>query len=703
MKLKGLNMLQQKAVTSDHKRLLVLAGAGSGKTKTLISRLNWLLLEKNVKPGNILAITFTKNAANEMVDRMIEFADHSGEFASKINNKGMKNAEKDIIRKQFKSLYPWVDNVTICTFHSLCYRMLREKGVHQFDNKFKVITHDKSQLDDFKNKCPENIMGVMQKVMFASSEKPAFLLQLKRYILDYYVDKIHFEPTRSNTLYQKSYTTLNGDKVRSKSEQFIADWLYRHQIKYVYEPGINLSDFNFKPDFYIPEANLYLEHISDLSKNMQDKEEQFKKAGKRFARTNEKMAKDSRLFSSMLNKIVRGALSSGHQPGTALSFEEEFAGYHQHVKDFTRDVLQVLDKIKVEKIHSSKVFENARKSGHQRVRDFYSLAEVLIKGYHNYLTDKSYLDFNDLSIQAVQLLKNQEAIRQYFQDKYQHVLVDEFQDVNSLQIELLQQLVTGQNNLFCVGDDWQGIYGFRGSDVRYIVDFETYFPGSGTIKLNLNYRSNQTIVEASNEVIRRNKYIVDKELVAFNKKLSQLNIYAADEAGIDDVGFVVKRVKKLLSEGYKQNDIMILYRRSKMYEPFKRALKEEDVNVTARTIHAAKGLESKVVFIIGLLQGYGGFPDIWYNDAIFQVIKKDQIDLMLEEERRLFYVALTRAREEINLVTLKGYESQFIDEIPLRYFTRPSVNFVGLAPCGRCGKPLEKGVNYCSYCGKKVK
>ncbi|NJM16918.1 MAG: zinc-ribbon domain-containing protein [Bacteroidales bacterium] len=220
--------------------------------------------------------------------------------------------------------------------------------------------------------------------------------------------------------------------------------------------------------------------------------------------------------------------------------------------------------------------------------------------------------------------------------------------------------------------------------------------------LNLNYRSNQTIVEASNEVIRKNKFIVDKDLQAFNKKASKLNIYAADEAGIDDVEYLVKRVKELAKKGLESSEMLVLYRRSKMFEPYGRALHREGLSVTAKTIHAAKGLEARAVFIIGLLQGYGGFPDIWYNDAIYQVIRREKFHLMLEEERRLFYAALTRAREEINLITLRGSESQFIDEIPLRYFTVPAVQAVSLAQCPGCGVQLQPGVNFCSHCGQKI-
>src|SRR5204862_7082955 len=121
-------------------------------------------------------------------------------------------------------------------------------------------------------------------------------------------------------------------------------------------------------------------------------------------------------------------------------------------------------------------------------------------------------------------------------------------------------------------------------------------------------------------------------------------------------------------------DILFLYRRSKMYSPYFYRFKNDNIKVQAKTIHAAKGLEAKVVFILGLTEGNGGFPDIWLEDRIFQVIKKANHDLLLEEERRLFYVAITRAKDKLFLITEKGNESSFLKEIPESYTVRTTLS-----------------------------
>jgi len=136
--LSSLNERQRDAVISEEKRLLVLAGAGSGKTKTLLQKLVYLVEEKSVSPSSILAITFTKNAANEMIDRLIEAADQSGEFARVYQTKTVASA-KDQQRRNYVKRFRWIENLTLRTFHSFCYAVLRNYGVNEFDNKLRII------------------------------------------------------------------------------------------------------------------------------------------------------------------------------------------------------------------------------------------------------------------------------------------------------------------------------------------------------------------------------------------------------------------------------------------------------------------------------------------------------------------------------------------------------------------------------------
>ncbi|HMP29056.1 MAG TPA: UvrD-helicase domain-containing protein, partial [Saprospiraceae bacterium] len=449
-----------------------------------------------------------------------------------------------------------------------------------------------------------------------------YLLRLKRYILDYVIDKIHKKPDyEANAFRGKFYTTLDGTKVRSKSEQYIADWLYRHSIKYQYEPLLNVKDFDFRPDFYIPAANMYIEHVSSRSHSMKNKEDQFEKGNILYVKTYEGMTRDTAFFNHVLDNIIKNRLPEDYHKSVNLVFKEEFNGYHEDVKDFISQVIRVTDMIKVEDLKLSVVAKRAAQDQHFRIKEFYALALPIIKNYLNYCITKSYLDFNDLISRTTSLFNNYPDINDKFRHQFKYVLVDEFQDVNNLQVDLLKFLLTPETQLFCVGDDWQSIYGFRGSNINYILDFAKHFEDTTTIKLNLNYRSTQNIVGASNEVIKHNKFKVEKEILASKKSEHKIVVYAGNGEE-DNIQFCVETVQELMDQGVSGEDILFLYRRNKMFSPYFFKLRDEGLKVQYKTIHAAKGLESKVVFIIGLTEGSGGFPDIWLEDRIFQIIKE---------------------------------------------------------------------------------
>jgi DNA helicase-4 len=175
----------------------------------------------------------------------------------------------------------------------------------------------------------------------------------------------------------------------------------------------------------------------------------------------------------------------------------------------------------------------------------------------------------------------------------------------------------------------------------------------------------------------------------------------------ENIQFCFEKVRELLADGLTNDDILFLFRRRKMYSPYLVQFKRENIKVHAETIHGAKGLEAKIVFIIGLTDGSGGFPDIWLEDRIFQVIKKANHDLLMEEERRLFYVAITRAKEKLFLITEKGNASSFLKEIPdiFTVKTRISTKSVidKIISCPKCFSQLEKIFAFCPYCGYDTK
>jgi DNA helicase IV len=701
--LHGLNPEQRAAVLSAEKRLLVLAGAGAGKTKTLIQRILHLIFEKNVKPSSILAITFTRNAANEMVDRLILHVDDTGEYKALLENKRLTQDQRDAARRSFKQRYAWISALRVTTFHGFGYNVLRNHVAKYFDNRFKIINEyldpDEIRTD---SEAPETPDLILQKVIKELAVDPEFLLRLKRYVLDFYVEAKKIRDYKKRGVTDDfPYVTLNGDHVRSKSERVIADWLYRHKIQYEYEPRVNFKDFEFQPDFYLPEADMYLEHISNLSYDPTDKDAQFKVAGKLCVKTSEKWMQDIGEFNARMDQLVRGRLTDSLKGVPPLHFEQEFRQYHEELKEFRNEVRMAINRVKTEALDFSSITAIGLADRHERVAGFYRLAGPIQEGFERYCVARSYLDFNDILLKLMEVLRDDQTVRTMLQEKFSHIMVDEYQDVNTLQVNMVDALLTPDTNLFCVGDDWQSIYGWRGSEVEHIVKFKEHYPTAVVLPFSTNYRSDATIVEASNALIANNKFKLEKRVVSNQPSTKKIQVYAAKRESEDGVERVVRTIQELYEKGFTKEDVLILYRRTKSYWPYRERFKEENMFVNARTVHAAKGMEARVVFIIGLTERY--FPNVWEGDRIFQIIKKDDVKKMMEEERRLFYVAVTRAKEALYLITELGNESRFIEELTERYLDRR--NFVTInydsdpMLCDSCGGVLEAFFRLCPMCG----
>lgn len=706
--LEGLNNKQLQAVISKEKRLLVLAGAGSGKTRTLLEKVNYLISEEQVESKSILAITFTKNAANEMIDRMILSVDQSGYYQKVLNGNGFTNAEIHLERSRLLEKYSWLNQLTFKTFHSFCYQILRNEGANVFDNKFKIVPQQKDNSSEFNSISAEKTEPeLLRDAAVKLCHDKDYLLLLKRYILDYYVDCINEDDEgkerRGNGEW---FRTLKGDHVRSKSEQYIADWLYRHSIEYVYEKKERIGKKSFYPDFFIPSANLYLEHVSDLSYPTYWKEMEFKQGGKKCIKTYDKVTRSSVAFNQMLDKVVKGKISKSLEATKVLNYDEEFSGYHKELNRFYRQVKEVKGMLGTSNKSLNEIRIEAAKNKHERVRLFYELAIPIIEEYYNNCTDKSYIDFDGLIEYAIRLFKENEKVRSRYLKRFKYVLVDEFQDVNNSQVEFLKLLLAKDSQLFCVGDDWQSIYGFRGSEIDYIVNFEKHFENAKLITLNFNYRSSDTIVVASNEIIKNNNFQIPKEIKAVNRGGKKIEVHYEEFEG-QEVSFAWEKIQYHLSSGIKPEEILILYRRSAMSEQLKKALKKSDISVQFKTIHGAKGLEAKVVFILGLHASRGGFPDPWLQDKIYHIIKKTDYEVLYEEERRLFYVALTRAKEYVYLMSKKGSVSDFVKEIPKNLLENHEGNLKPIGPivvlCKSCNSLLNDHYKFCPECGHKIK
>lgn len=191
--------------------------------------------------------------------------------------------------------------------------------------------------------------------------------------------------------------------------------------------------------------------------------------------------------------------------------------------------------------------------------------------YQEQMRAMNAMDFGDLIMNVVILLRDHAEAREYWQNKFKFVLADEFQDANYAQLQLLLLLAAPQYNLFVVGDDNQSIYGFRGSDISIILNFEQMFPNGMVVKLEQNYRSVGNVVHAGNEIIKFNKYRKEKILIS-NKQDGETLKVVGLQTEYQEAAFIAATIKKkVMQEGYSYNDFAILYRgnaQSRIIEDF---------------------------------------------------------------------------------------------------------------------------------------
>src|SRR3989338_933791 len=285
-------------------------------------------------------------------------------------------------------------------------------------------------------------------------------------------------------------------------------------------------------------------------------------------------------------------------------------------------------------------------------------------------------DYSDQLNHCIKFLKEHTE----FVPKFEHVLVDEYQDVNALQIELLD--ILNPKNLFCVGDPRQSIFGWRGSKIRYILNFEEKYPECEIVNLSTNYRSSRQIVELINKSLENMRLPELKSSAESDAQVHLLNFDSEEE----EMEFVIMKIAELdiprsqifvlartnriiseLSQRMKLRGIKHLVRTEEFNRDEEAALDE----VTLATVHSIKGLEAKAVFVIGCT-GIN-FPCKSSEHPIMELIKAEDYDKE-EEERRLFYVALSRAKSELYLTYSGKNHTRFINQKMLEIMDHNNIN-----------------------------
>lgn len=647
---------QRRAVIIMEDRNLLVAAAGSGKTSTVVGKVGYALLSEYVTPDQVLVLAFNNSAANELEDR--------------INNR-LKNILSDKLLK-------------VKTFHALGLEII-------------------AQVENVKPTVPDYVAGVGGKKMISDlidgllKADAMFLLNWVLFRSIYWrsaKDPANFDSIEKWNQYVKetgdyvdkqcAYQTLNGELVKSQGELAIANWLFIKGVNYEYERPYQYKTADrehrqYHPDFYFADIDCYLEHYALNEQGLPPpafgekylQSMEWKRAlhaekgtdifetyfsefvsGKMFEKIESELTRRGVKFEPRSNKEILDRVNQ-HQKEQANEFYGLLLTFMKHAKSNKATQKSL---VLAAKCHSQPA----------RASIFVQIIMKIMEQYAKKLLDDDSVDFEDMIINAAEY-----ANEGRYKHSFQLILVDEFQDISRARADLIKGLLRNAPGckLFAVGDDWQSIYRFAGSDISIFTGFANHFGVTATNFLTQTFRSNQGIADVAARFVQENSAQVKKSVVSIDKTRKQVIAIRKVEGKESVPGHINDCLQEIdqISRSAKQVRTVYFLGRYGYQRPAElEQLKEKfssNLILEYKTIHSSKGLQADYVVLLGLQSGKYGFPSLIADDPLLGLVMPNPETFPHAEERRLFYVALTRARHGVYILASKYAPSAFMEEL----------------------------------------
>ncbi|MGB4661272.1 MAG: UvrD-helicase domain-containing protein [Mobilitalea sp.] len=667
---------------------LVVAGAGTGKTTTIVGKIKYLLNTNACTPAEILVLSFTNASAAEMRER---------------------------IQKETKQ------EIEALTFHKLGLNILTQcNHIVPKITKINLSKFIKEELNMYMEQ--QNYLSILI----------SFLLFNKG------VSKSEFE-FRNQSEYEEYLTqnppiTLKNDVVKSYGELDIANFLAMNGIDYIYEEAYvtdtrTMEYAQYYPDFYLSEYKIYIEYFG-INRNGEVPQYFKGKNGNTGTQTYQDEINWKRKLHKENNTILvecyfyeKDSESLLHNlevnlkkynvtflPKSPLKLWEEITASENSILDGLTELMNTI--INLIKSNNYSI-NHVRRINNQRAKNTFVnsqmllLIEPIFSDYNNLLQVNGEIDFNDMINIAVKYVTEKRYLH-----NYKYVIVDEYQDISKSRYALLHAMrSTKDYSLFCVGDDWQSIYRFAGSDTGLILNFQNYWGASEMSKIETTYRFNQKLIDITGNFIMKNPKQIKKSIQG---KMNGQGFPLGEISGYNEkcaVEFMTNRLCDLPKDstvyfiGRYNFDQQILNNCSLFkceYDNVNAMTKLEfssrkDLKMNFITAHKSKGLQADYVIIINNKNSKIGFPSKIQNAPILDLLLDDSENFDYAEERRLFYVAMTRAKKKVLLLTINGKESSFVDELKMRYGKEMKSEAFECPICG--GNLIKKTGRYGEFYG----
>ena len=717
---KSLDSQQREAIVVDEDAVKVIAGAGSGKTFTIQGKVKYLTEKRDVDPSEILAISFSNASVDDLKERIAEpidiktFHKVGKDILTQYNqySRPDTSALKRIIKRYL-------------TKKALKNEDISKKLIEFFSFYINVPPSDddikyEGDLLDWQ----EGVDFSTLKRRFKNKQRETLNNEIVRSYEELYIANFLFIYGIKYT-YEKiySYPNKNFEREFNKFKEFL--FSFNEEIpdelkNDITKDLLNLTDIfeeyeikDYLPDFYLDDYNIYIEHFGlnrncenhliggksseEYVKEMEWKRKVHKKYGTTLIETFSYYQSENRLLTRLAEKLQAQGVEFNE-----IDYREVYRILLENKTIKEWEDFIVLLKTFIELFKGNNYDETKFKEFYDyvgglkdsfskdRTIAFLKIVEEIYNDYEAYLLKIKKIDFNDMINKASDCI-----VKNGLDLPYKYIIVDEYQDTSFTRYNLLRNICDSIGaKIMVVGDDWQSIYSFSGCDVNIFTKFDNFFDVCETRYIEKTYRNSQQLIDASSNFVMKNPDQTRKELKSSKSLKYPIKLVNFDNDFDEILKFelIIKNIinqstfknKKILILGRNNKDIFNLLknfnveneygkrkfeilgdedklRRNKFVKIVYR--ESQDVNIEYRTVHQSKGLECDNVILINLKNWKAGFPNKMVDDPVLNFVKRNGDSFNYAEERRLFYVALTRTKNNVYLLAPYFKSSVFVQEL----------------------------------------
>lgn len=651
-----LDKQQRRSIVSEEDNCLVVSSAGSGKTSSIVGKVKYLTEIKGIAPERILLISYTNKAATELTERMA---------TNGLKGYTFHKLAIDIIGKATgvkPSICDNADSLFVDIYHKLLDKSSFKKSIVEYFIDYQANEADWEQRKKERREQLSEQKNVQLKAMFPDMDGRSI------YVRSEQEQKICFVLSSLGVKfrYEEPYEHQLADEMHSQYRPDFSIYFEHEGVtKRIYLEHFGVDEHGLVPAWFAKDKGITYE---EANQKYNDGITWKKAAHEKFG-TQLLVTSSADFHYSDIRDKLRKLLDDAGVPIQEKTDEELYdlvlpKGSKQE-KAFIRLVVTFVTLVKSSCKSVKEVLKQAKNADDERsVFIIKNIFQPVYERYINALSDSNQIDFTDAIIQATEICRTLHPV------EYDYIIVDEFQDISVDRYNFLKVLREGNPpaKLYCVGDDWQSIYRFSGSDMALFNQFPEYFGATEINKIETTYRFGEPLVSLSSNFIQRNKAQIQKNIHSFSSEMrTELEFYAYDRRDYcNTIGQLVASIpsdKSIFLLGrYSFDDYYLSF----MYQSIKEGNRFYYViggrKIEFLTVHKSKGLEADYVILLQCNKDTYGFPSQVSDDPALNYVLTKSDQFPYGEERRLFYVAITRAKIKTLVLYDKRFPSVFVDE-----------------------------------------